>query len=249
MKDYYRVAFDAFQKDAERYWTVFNLMSIINGGLFIFVLNAKATLIIGGVAGFGLALCIIWALVQRRYQYWVNQRQDVLKKLEELYIKEIKLTDAESLKQEIAPIYGKNPLEQNSNTVFKCWKAGFWNWKNLKQISRCLRDHGISTRNAGWIVPCLFLLAWFAVLVTASRLEALSRPQPMQQPDAGVKSNGVLRFVITNFVIVTNVFPSPPFLLVQPPVTNYLVVSNLLLLPSGTSSIQQILVPKGSTNP
>ncbi len=246
MKDYYRIAFEAFQKDNERYWTVFNLMSIVNSGLLIFAMKSETTMVMRGGAVFGLFLCLIWALVERRYQYWVNRWQSKLACLEPFYLKEIKTSDPKEDYTALPKMYGENLMDVRYQTL-KVWTRSFWMKQNLNGVAKHFRDHGISTRNAGWVIPCLFALAWIAILITAPRLEAAIKRAPVNA--TGTASNVVSQIVVTNYVIITNVIPSPLLPVVLPSITNYVIISNLLSFPSGSTSMQQMAVPKGSTNP
>jgi hypothetical protein len=90
IKDYYRVAFDAYQKDCDRFWTVFNVMNVINSGLFIIVLKSEQAALLPMVAFFGVVICILWAGVQKRFQFWVNSWEKKLELMDQLYLDEMK---------------------------------------------------------------------------------------------------------------------------------------------------------------
>ena len=84
MQHPYEIAFEGSKDDSARFWTIFYLMSLINGGLFGIVVtsNAEAAYKLL-VAALGIAICVIWFLIQRRMHYWCDWWDSKLEELEE----------------------------------------------------------------------------------------------------------------------------------------------------------------------
>lgn len=70
------------REDSTRYWTVFGIMSAVNGAMLAFI-NSNAPLIpILYMSAFGVLLCLVWLSLQLRLSAWVRWWEDKLVILE-----------------------------------------------------------------------------------------------------------------------------------------------------------------------
>ena len=89
----------------------------------------------------------MWILLQIRFKHWCKTWDEKLKKLEPYYIAQI---NKESKKNRLSPlpedlkIFGDFATKENNGAV-----PDF---------------PGISTRSAGVLLPCIFIVAWLVVL-------------------------------------------------------------------------------------
>ena len=73
LRELYRLQVDTHEHDSARYWTIFNLMSVINGGLIAIVVSTDPGLLVKYfLSGFGVLNCVVWFMVQRRFAYFVK---------------------------------------------------------------------------------------------------------------------------------------------------------------------------------
>lgn len=131
----YEIAFDGSKDDSARFWTIFYLMSLVNGGLFGIVVTSGTTLTSYKilVAILGLAICVIWVLIQRRMHYWCDWWDKKLVELEPEYMLKAKMPNG--LLYRKRKNYGGKP------------------------------PRGISTRTGGSLMPIVFGVGWLLLLV------------------------------------------------------------------------------------
>jgi hypothetical protein len=176
IENFYKMLLDERDRDAQRFWIIFSLLSIVNGGLLGFILNSK-----NPSSGFklvasllGIALCVIWGLVQRRMGFWIRWWEKKLEEVEPLYFKELHEKSG----------YRKNGKEEakfpndfklfcnRHDSVYLEKKEHFTYWldtaEDRDRIYRFLREKGISTRLAGILLPFFFGVAWIILPLLAN---------------------------------------------------------------------------------
>ena len=94
MKDLYKIAYECRNADSTRFWTMFGVMTTINGALLAFVGAHQTTtdsdrlfLLFSGI--FGALVCLLWLGMQIRYGWWCEHWDKKLRKLEPLVKEEI----------------------------------------------------------------------------------------------------------------------------------------------------------------
>jgi hypothetical protein len=136
MKSMYEMAFEGWKTDSARFWTLFSVMSVLNGALL-------ASLSLGGgenvsafadwrvaVSLLGIVLCLIWHGIQKRMASWCKWWDERLEQLE----------PAHRLANDAGP----------DAKIFEGRKAE--------------GGHpGLSTPVAGWMTPLLFGVVWLIV--------------------------------------------------------------------------------------
>ena len=133
MQEIYKILLAERENDSKRYWTIFNLMNIINAGL----LAAVATETIQNryfqdlAALFGICLCIIWFLGEWRMVGWIKWWE---RKLEEV----------------------------ESTRAFKRFSYGFNIFRQRKNLYR-YHVGFLRTRYIGAILPALFAVTWLFI--------------------------------------------------------------------------------------
>jgi len=141
----YKLLFDGRDQDSQRFWTVFNLMSVINGALIAVVASQNPPQIMKVIASLtGIFLCIIWFLVQRRFHGWVVWWEEKLEECEPFCLEEIN-KERQKKKLSVLP---------DTLVIFKRRK--------------CAVTKGISTRIAGWLLPLGFIIVWLIILLMPS---------------------------------------------------------------------------------
>ena len=70
--DQYKAALEGRREDSTRYWTVFGVMSAVNGAMFAFIKPDTPIIPIQYVSGFGVLLCLVWLSLQLRLSAWVR---------------------------------------------------------------------------------------------------------------------------------------------------------------------------------
>jgi hypothetical protein len=144
MKDLYKYLLDERDRESQRYWQIFSVMSFVNGGLLVVVTAQKAGPVLSALAAIlGIALCIVWLQSLRRLRGWLEWWEGKLQDLEPRYLEGLK-TEAEK---------NKTPGLPDGFKLFVGRKGAV--------------TLGISTRTAAWLVPLFFGLAWVAVLCSA----------------------------------------------------------------------------------
>lgn len=94
MQEAYEIAFQGSKDDSTRFWTIFYLMSLVNGALFGIVVTSNAAAPLKMlVATLGLSICAIWAGIQRRMHYWCDWWDSKLEELEPEYMKKLQTPD------------------------------------------------------------------------------------------------------------------------------------------------------------
>jgi hypothetical protein len=70
-EEQYKLLLESRREESDRFWTVFSLLVAINGGLLAF--SGVAFRDPEGIVPciFGIAICAVWALLQRGYRFWV----------------------------------------------------------------------------------------------------------------------------------------------------------------------------------
>ena len=84
MEELYKMLLAERENDSKRFWTIFNLMNIINAGLLAVITTEKIQNIYFQdlAALFGICLCIIWFLAEWRMVGWIELWEEKLKKIE-----------------------------------------------------------------------------------------------------------------------------------------------------------------------
>lgn len=138
IKEIMRMAFDHYIDDIRRFWNVFYVMSILNGGLIAIVIsiNQETPLRIG--AGLlGLLVCIIWCGAQKRLRFWCKNWEEKLEELEKTFLSNIK----QSRKQSIKVFVGRKDKTSKKNSL-----------------------PGISGYCVGILLPVIFACAWIFII-------------------------------------------------------------------------------------
>jgi hypothetical protein len=92
MEELYKILLTERENDSKRYWTIFNLMNIINAGLLAVITTEKNQIVYyrDVAAWFGIFLCIVWFLAEVRMTGWIKLWENKLEQVEEQYLKDIK---------------------------------------------------------------------------------------------------------------------------------------------------------------
>ena len=101
--DQYKAALAGRREDSSRFWTVFAVMSAINGAMLAMLDKDSPPMPMPYIAGFGVLLCAIWFALQLRLGAWVKWWEKELVGLEGDMSDNIKLFTGRELEQ-------KNPL-------------------------------------------------------------------------------------------------------------------------------------------
>jgi hypothetical protein len=127
-------AYDAYQADNERFWRVFNFLTVVNGGLLVLIANIKLPVFsaIVGIAGF--VICFLWSGMQRRYGWWCSFWDRKLGEIETEYV---------------------SSFDQAGHPLVKVF-YDHWESRNSKKS-------GFSTkRSTGWLAA-VFAIVWLAI--------------------------------------------------------------------------------------
>jgi hypothetical protein len=141
LEELYKMLLSDRDHESKLFWSVFGVMTIINGGLFAFITQNPEHPFIWITAFLGIGLCTIWALGQRRLKGWVRWWEKKLEAIERLYFEEL-----------------NQGLRANS---LETLPDGFTLFRNRQ----CAVHEGISTRTVGIAIPLLFAAAWVLILV------------------------------------------------------------------------------------
>lgn len=68
----YKVAVEGRREDSTRYWTVFGVMSAVNGAMLAFIKSDTSVISTLGMSLFGVLLCSVWLSLQLRLSAWVR---------------------------------------------------------------------------------------------------------------------------------------------------------------------------------
>ena len=92
MEEIYKILLGERENDSKRYWTIFNLMNIINAGLLAVITTERNQIICYRdlAACFGIFLCLVWFLAEVRMIGWIKLWENKLEEVEKQYLKEIK---------------------------------------------------------------------------------------------------------------------------------------------------------------
>ncbi len=160
MHDLYKIAYEARREESTRDWTVFSVMSSINGIMFVLIIkgdcNQKYSVL---VPILGIVICIIWFLIQIRFKNWCKWWDDKLIKLEPYYIEQIN-KERESLSKPPLPAdlrLFQEPKKQQCECTIK------YLYKCIKSFFK-LPWTGISTRWGGCFMALLFLIMWIVYI-------------------------------------------------------------------------------------
>lgn len=140
MKDLYLLLLSGREQDSQRYWVIFSVMNVINGGLFGFAgstITPEPVKIIASLVGIGL--CILWILGVRRMDAWVKWWENKLERLELHYFSEI---------------------GSNSNEVTQFLKD-FEVFRKRKNVI----TKGCSTKTLGVWIASIFMAGWILLLL------------------------------------------------------------------------------------
>lgn len=165
----YKFAFDAFQEDSKRFWTVFNVMVVANGALVAFAAHidpsSQNTFFLGVV---GMSICFCWFLVQLRYSSWVRSWE---KKLQQLEVDWLKAFRDEWERNQAATKHDLPPSNQEQAPSFKLY------------VDRKLDGgfNGASSKIVSWVLP-LFLFGAWLVLTTWSGARSWVTSTPAIKP-------------------------------------------------------------------
>ena len=140
MKDLYSFLLGAREQDSQRYWAIFGVMNVINGGLFGFAASTITPDPLKIVASLlGIGLCILWIFAVLRMSAWVRWWEERLEQLESHYFLTIEAKPQE-------------------DTEFI---EGFRVFRNRKGAVTA----GCSTRAVGMWIPSIFIVAWISLLL------------------------------------------------------------------------------------
>lgn len=136
MKDLVRLVFDGHAEEARRFWMVFGVMSAINAGLLgLATCSAIGFMMTFLLAWAGIAISILWALIQYRLGVWCEWWDGNLRLLQEAYLKDVNVDRTALI--EILPARRRLPPA----------------------------IIGVGARTAGWMMPCIFALGWVGLLI------------------------------------------------------------------------------------
>ena len=134
-KHLYEIAIDSLRDDSARFWVVYNVMSVVNGGLFAFMNSTGSPHAIRLITcGLGIVLCAVWYGIQSRLRWYLDYWDKKAAEFEPEYQKQVG-DDKPALR------------------LFQGLKGGDH------------KKTGMSTRLAGRIMPLVFGLAWCFVFV------------------------------------------------------------------------------------
>jgi len=143
VQELYKILLAGRQDDAQRFWVIFAVLNVINGGLFAAVVSQSS---MGGVrivaAIFGIVLCFVWASTQSRMTGWIEWWEEKLKEIEPGYIAELRTA---ATTPEATRVLSGIQIFINRKPRTSRW--------------------AISTRRIGWFVPLIFGAAWIATLL------------------------------------------------------------------------------------
>lgn len=80
--DQYKAALEGRREDSTRYWTVFGVMSAVNGAMLAFIKSDTPIIPILYMSVFGALLCVVWLSLQLRLSAWVRWWENKLVALE-----------------------------------------------------------------------------------------------------------------------------------------------------------------------
>jgi hypothetical protein len=183
LKDYYRIAYDAYQADCVRAWTVFSVMSVLNGALFVTLSKAKD----GGapewsIALVGIFICLIWAGTQLRFRYWVTGFRERLRKIERLYCEELN---------------NNRPSDKQCEPLFE-----------NRTPEGALYETGISTSIAAVVLPCLLIFLWVYICIRGFSFPDAKLPKGGVDATQSVMNSGSVLSPVINITVITASSPS-----------------------------------------
>lgn len=149
MIEYFKIAYDCRNADSTRFWTMFGLMTTVNGVLLTFVVTRQIaaesdTLLLWLFAGIiGVLVCSLWLRMQTRYRWWCNNWDKKLIHLEPLVKEEI---NADRRKAELQVIPDSFQLFEKEGET---------------------KPQGLSTREGPCYMAGVFLVAWLLFFLTA----------------------------------------------------------------------------------
>ena len=135
-------AYEAYQSDNERFWKLFNLMTLVNGGLLAIVCYCDKEFIWLAASVFGAFLCLVWSGMQFRYGWWCRWWDDKLKEIEGKY------TSSAHITVEVFQAHSNEKVP-----LLFCRSNGR------------LIVTGFSTRKTTGVLPIGLAMMWLAVLV------------------------------------------------------------------------------------
>ena len=102
--DQYKAALEGRREESTRYWTVFAIMSVINGAMLTFLNKDQRLMPTVYISFLGFVLCLSWLSLQLRLGGWVEWWEAKLKRLESHIAEEAKLFTDRKLDTE-NPVY------------------------------------------------------------------------------------------------------------------------------------------------
>ena len=102
--DQYKAAIAGRTEDSSRGWTVFGLMSAINGALLVFLGKDTLAIPMRLMSVFGIILCLLWLSLQLRFAAWVRWWESEARRFEEHIPKDLRLFRGRRLQS-------RNPLK------------------------------------------------------------------------------------------------------------------------------------------
>lgn len=137
MKDLYKIAYECRNADSVRFWTMFGLMTTVNGGLLAFVgTNRQDKSFVILFCVLGILACLLWLLMQVRYARWCEHWDKKLRELEPLVKEEINASRKQLLLEIMPETLGL--------------------FKGTEKPKLC----GLSTRIGACLMAVLFAFAW-----------------------------------------------------------------------------------------
>jgi hypothetical protein len=149
MKTLYEVCIKQMNEDNSRFWTIFHVFTLMNGGLLAFSASSSTNweikLCIAIVAG---VICVFWWRIQERMGFWSRKWEDKADSIEKLYVADV---NEERQRQYLRPLPGSAKVMAGRKPKER--EDGVKRWP------------GMSTRKAGRYLPRLFFLAWVVILL------------------------------------------------------------------------------------
>ncbi|MHC1767592.1 MAG: hypothetical protein AB9869_25490 [Verrucomicrobiia bacterium] len=211
-KEQYKIAFNGYQEENRRFWTMFNMLVLINTGLLIFGANAKSENLFRLVLPlFGMILSILWWLAQLRYAAWVRWWDAKMQAMEE----------------EDSSSFSQNQTKNSNRFIFKhktldtileqTSPFGCFSLKDAVKSDTISLKIGLKTSFVACVIPAIIAVLWALLFILTMMDLVIGSQRETAQADTTRP--------ITNYIVITNTLVLPKLPVVV--VTNNLTITNL----------------------
>lgn len=166
MKTKYSVVTEGRTADVNRFWTVFQVMSAINGGMIALSASMLGKWGFLPVAIVGMLLCLLWRGMQLRYALWCQWWDKKMEEIEAYQRKEADLPPSSCPPQETI---GELPIFQGRRIDAK-YTPSTIEKKLIIPIEKIIKKHllhsededlpGLSSKMTPVLVAQMFTFAW-----------------------------------------------------------------------------------------